>query len=59
MELSDLCNFNSKLYSFDDRTGLVVDVLEDRVVPATILTDGNGKVSKGTYAHTNAADHVA
>lgn len=22
MELSDICNFNGKLYTFDDRTGL-------------------------------------
>lgn len=28
MELSDLCNFGDKLYSFDDRTGMgILDFL--------------------------------
>lgn len=49
MELSDLAFFNSKLYTFDDRTGIVfeVDSENERVIPKHILMDGNGQSSKG------------
>lgn len=35
MELSDLAYFNGKLYSFDDRTGIVyaIDKLHEQAVP--------------------------
>lgn len=53
MELSELIVFNGKLYSCDDRTGIVYEVLLDgktppRVVPWIILVDGDGRnTSKG------------
>ena len=53
MELSELLVFNGKLYSCDDRTGIVYEVLREdantpRVVPWVILVDGDGRnTSKG------------
>jgi len=49
MELSDLAYFNNKLYSFDDRTGIVfeVDPKAQAAYPQHILMDGNGRSSKG------------
>jgi len=49
MELSDLTHFNGKLYTFDDRTGIVfeVDAANEQVVPKHILMDGSGHSSKG------------
>lgn len=52
MELSELVVFNGKLYSCDDRTGIVYEVLTNekspRVVPWVILVDGDGRnTSKG------------
>nr|XP_033818354.1 soluble calcium-activated nucleotidase 1 [Geotrypetes seraphini]XP_033818355.1 soluble calcium-activated nucleotidase 1 [Geotrypetes seraphini]XP_033818356.1 soluble calcium-activated nucleotidase 1 [Geotrypetes seraphini] len=50
MELSELAVFNGKLYSVDDRTGVVYQIQENRVIPWVILTDGDGTVSKGFKA---------
>ena len=47
MELSELTNFNGKLYTVDDRTGVVYEVLDDKVLPWVILPDGDGTSSKG------------
>ena len=48
MELSELVAFNGKLYSCDDRTGLIVEITPDhRVIPFVIMQDGNGQVEKG------------
>ena len=48
MELSELVAFNGKLYTIDDRTGIVYEVTRDnRVVPWVILPDGDGTASKG------------
>lgn len=47
MELSELVVFNGKLYAFDDRTGVVYEIIENRVVPWILLTDGDGTASKG------------
>jgi len=48
MELSELAYFNGKLYSFDDRTGLVFEVSrKGTAVPQHILMDGDGHSSKG------------
>jgi len=49
MELSDLVYFNGKLYSFDDRTGIVFEFDKDhqQAVPQYILMDGNGRSTKG------------
>ncbi|XP_053708485.1 soluble calcium-activated nucleotidase 1 isoform X2 [Synchiropus splendidus] len=50
MELSELVVFNGKLYTVDDRTGVVYQVDGDKAVPWVILTDGDGSVSKGFKA---------
>ncbi|XP_034485761.1 apyrase [Drosophila innubila] len=47
MELSELVTFNGKLLSFDDRTGLVYEITNDKVIPWLILMDGDGHNSKG------------
>ena len=47
MELSELVVFNGKLYSVDDRTGVVYLVENNKVVPWVILSDGNGGETKG------------
>lgn len=49
MELSELVVFNGKLYSVDDRTGIVYHIDGDKAVPWVILTDGDGNVAKGQY----------
>jgi len=47
MELSELSVFNAKVYAVDDRTGIVYEILDSKVVPWVILSDGNGKETKG------------
>lgn len=47
MELSELVAFNGKLYTVDDRTGVVYRVDGDKAIPWVILTDGDGSVAKG------------
>lgn len=42
MELSELVTFNGHVLTFDDRTGLVFEIIGDKVVPWTILMDGDG-----------------
>ncbi|RWS13209.1 soluble calcium-activated nucleotidase 1-like protein [Dinothrombium tinctorium] len=46
MELSELAVFNGRLYSCDDRTGIVYELRNDMLIPWVILTDGNGSTSK-------------
>ncbi|CAL8274846.1 unnamed protein product [Lota lota] len=50
MELSELVAFNGKLYSVDDRTGIIYHVDGDKAVPWVILPDGDGSVAKGFKA---------
>lgn len=50
MELSDLVVFNGKLYSVDDRTGVVYQIEGTKAVPWLILSDGDGTVGKGFKA---------
>ncbi|XP_003964703.3 soluble calcium-activated nucleotidase 1 isoform X2 [Takifugu rubripes] len=50
MELSELVAFNGKLYSVDDRTGIVYRIDGEKAVPWVILTDGDGSVAKGFKA---------
>ncbi|KAL4648644.1 soluble calcium-activated nucleotidase 1-like [Arapaima gigas] len=50
MELSELAAFNGKLYSVDDRTGIVYRIDGNKAVPWVILPDGDGSVSKGFKA---------
>ncbi len=47
MELSELIVFDGKLFTVDDRTGIIYQVDKDRVVPWHILSDGAGKETKG------------
>lgn len=47
MELSELVAFNGKLYTVDDRTGIVYRIDGDKAIPWVILTDGDGSVAKG------------
>jgi soluble calcium-activated nucleotidase 1 len=53
LELSELKRFNGKLYSFDDRTGIVYEVIpktdsgDYTVIGRYILPDGDGSSSKG------------
>ncbi|XP_049575839.1 soluble calcium-activated nucleotidase 1b [Syngnathus scovelli] len=50
LELSELVAFNGRLYSVDDRTGVVYRIDGRRAVPWVILPDGDGSVSKGFKA---------
>lgn len=47
MELSELVTFNGHLYSCDDRTGIIYEILinDKLAIPWVILADGNGKNS--------------
>lgn len=47
MELSELIVFNGRLYSVDDRTGVIYQIEGTRAVPWVILADGDGTVGKG------------
>ena len=47
LELSELAVFNEKLYTIDDRTGIVYQIRNKKVTPWVILPDGDGSVSKG------------
>ncbi|XP_033826940.1 soluble calcium-activated nucleotidase 1 isoform X2 [Periophthalmus magnuspinnatus] len=50
MELSELVAFNGKLYTVDDRTGVVYQIEGNKAVPWVILPDGDGSVAKGFKA---------
>ncbi|KAJ8367537.1 hypothetical protein AAFF_G00315100 [Aldrovandia affinis] len=50
MELSELVAFDGRLYSVDDRTGVVYRIEGNAAVPWVILPDGDGSVSKGFKA---------
>lgn len=49
MELSELLFFDNKLYSFDDRSGVVyeIDIYNKLAIPTHILMEGNGHTEKG------------
>eukprot|EP00002_Diphylleia_rotans_P040221 TRINITY_DN9489_c0_g1_i1.p1 TRINITY_DN9489_c0_g1~~TRINITY_DN9489_c0_g1_i1.p1 ORF type:complete len:358 (+),score=57.85 TRINITY_DN9489_c0_g1_i1:157-1230(+) len=47
LELSELINFNGRLLSFDDRTGIVFEIIGSDVIPRYILMDGDGLSGKG------------
>eukprot|EP00731_Ephydatia_muelleri_P029562 Em0021g85a len=48
VELSELIVFNGRLYTVDDRSGIVFEVVDGRnLVPWVILEDGPGDVNKG------------
>ncbi|XP_026750096.1 soluble calcium-activated nucleotidase 1 [Galleria mellonella] len=47
MELSELIIFDGRLLTFDDRSGMVFEIIHNKIVPWVILVDGNGRVEKG------------
>lgn len=47
MELSELVVFNGKLLTFDDRTGLIYELENNKLIPWVLLIDGDGQSSKG------------
>lgn len=48
MELSELRVFNGKLYTFDDRTGIVYQIVDNqKLIPWVLLVDGDGQSMKG------------
>lgn len=47
MELSELVTFNGRILTFDDRTGIVYEIKDDKAVAWVILVDGNGWSQKG------------
>lgn len=47
MELSELVTFNGRILTFDDRTGLVYQLQDDKVIPWVLLMDGAGNTGKG------------
>ena len=49
MELSELIVFNGKLYSCDDRTGIIYEIRADKseAIPWVVLADGDGTNAKG------------
>lgn len=52
MELSELIIWNDKMYSMDDRSGIVFEIVgyktaTPRVVPRWILMEGDGNTDKG------------
>jgi soluble calcium-activated nucleotidase 1 len=52
MELSDLIVFNGKLYSVDDRTGVIYQIQGTKAVPWVILSDGDGTEEKGKWSRS-------
>ncbi|KAJ8923143.1 hypothetical protein NQ315_001697 [Exocentrus adspersus] len=47
MELSELVTFDGRLLTFEDRTGIVYEIINNQVFPWLLLIDGNGKKKKG------------
>lgn len=43
MELSELVVFDGKLLSFDDRTGMIFTIINDKAIPWVLLPDGSGE----------------
>lgn len=43
MELSELVVFDGRLLTFDDRTGMVYEIVNDKAIPWVILSDGDGR----------------
>lgn len=47
MELSELVTFNGRMLTFDDRTGLVFQLKDNKALPWVLLMDGQGNTGKG------------
>ena len=52
MELSELVVYNGKLYTVDDRTGIVFELADGKAIPWTILADGSGRENGGKVHKT-------
>uniref|UniRef100_A0A336MT34 Apyrase n=1 Tax=Culicoides sonorensis TaxID=179676 RepID=A0A336MT34_CULSO len=50
MELSELVVFNGRLLTIDDRTGIVFEIIKDKMIPWVILVDGDGQSPKAFKA---------
>lgn len=57
MELSELVTYNGKLLTFDDRTGIVYQLINDKPIPWVILLDGNGHNAKGFKSEWATVKH--
>ncbi|XP_059617988.1 apyrase-like [Phlebotomus argentipes] len=59
-ELSELLFFNGKMYTFEDKTGIIFDVTDNRLVPWVILGDGFGNETNGFKCEwaTVKDDHI-
>ncbi|KAJ0177342.1 hypothetical protein K1T71_007351 [Dendrolimus kikuchii] len=47
MELSELIVYDGRLLTFDDRSGMVFEIMDNKMVPWLVLVDGNGHIDKG------------
>eukprot|EP01029_Cantina_marsupialis_P001877 TRINITY_DN116_c2_g1_i1.p1 TRINITY_DN116_c2_g1~~TRINITY_DN116_c2_g1_i1.p1 ORF type:complete len:377 (+),score=104.21 TRINITY_DN116_c2_g1_i1:93-1223(+) len=47
LELSELVMYNNKLYTMDDRTGIVFELSNGQLIPRNFITEGNGESSVG------------
>lgn len=47
MELSELVTFNGRILTVDDRTGIIYELIGEKVIPWVILMDGEGHNTKG------------
>ncbi|KAJ8957403.1 hypothetical protein NQ318_004883 [Aromia moschata] len=47
MELSELVTFDGRLLTFDDRTGIIYEIINNNVIPWLLLIDGDGRNKKG------------
>ncbi|VDL72792.1 unnamed protein product [Nippostrongylus brasiliensis] len=60
MELSDLAVFDGRLFSADDRTGIIYEIKENKAYPWVFVIDGPGNATKGLKAEwlTVKDDHL-
>jgi soluble calcium-activated nucleotidase 1 len=60
MELSELLYFHGKLLALSDRTGVIYEVLNGKLVPLWILADGDGNSESGFKSEwaTVVDDHL-
>lgn len=59
-ELSELIFFNGKMYTFEDKTGIIFDVSNNQLIPWVILGDGFGNETNGFKCEwaTVKDDHI-
>lgn len=54
MELSELVVFDGKLLTFDDRTGIVFEIINEKIIPWLLLMDGDGRYQQWEYIPLNS-----